>query len=252
MNLAFRALQPRSMCRIFAVRAASPVSVRHAFDGLRKLAIEHKDGWGVATFPQTGKWIETGTLSAQSCSRFDKLGDLSTQAMLVHIRLASVGTVHERNTHPFSAGPWVFMHNGTLKNFDRARARLEAEVAPAFRAELRGETDSERCFALFRTYLEDRTSTDHVVQALTRVFRTAERICDDEHTGKRSAMNFLVSDGVRVFATRRDRSLFTLSRPDLAAIASAELLPDQAWREVPDDTFVTIDEDLRVDIRPIA
>ena len=239
------------MCRIFAVRAATPISVRPAFDGLRKLAVEHKDGWGVATFPTTGKWIETGTLSAESCSRFDKLGDLTTQAMLVHIRLASVGTVHERNTHPFSAGPWVFMHNGTLKNFDRARARFEAEIAPAFRAELRGETDSERCFALFRTYLEDRTGTEDVITALSRVFRTAEGICDDHHEGKRSAMNFLVSDGIRVFATRRDRSLFTLARPDLAAIASAELLPGEDWREVDNDMLVTIDEGLHVNTRPV-
>lgn len=240
------------MCRIFAVRAASPVSVRPAFDGLRRLAAEHKDGWGVATFPETGKWIETGTLSAENCSRFDKLGDLTTQAMLVHIRLASVGTVHERNTHPFSAGPWVFMHNGTLKNFDLARTRFEAEISPAIRAELKGETDSERCFALFRTYLEDRSSSTDVMIALSRVFRTAEKICDEAPGPKRSAMNFLVSDGVRVFATRRDRSLFTLSRPDLAAIASSELLPDQAWREVPDDMLVTIDESLNVTSRPIA
>ena len=240
------------MCRIFAVRASAPISVRPAFDGLRKLAAEHKDGWGVAAFPASGPWIETGTLSAENCTRFDALGDLTTQAMLVHIRLASVGTVHERNTHPFSAGPWVFMHNGTLKHFDRARARFEAEISPALRKELRGETDSERCFALFRTYLEDRTGSHDVVSALTRVFRTAEKICDDDSPGKRSAMNFLVSDGVRVFATRRDRSLFTLSRPDLAAIASAELLPDQSWREVPDDTLVTIDEGLELTTRPIA
>ena len=240
------------MCRIFAVRASAPISVRPAFDGLRKLAAEHKDGWGVAAFPESGPWVETGVMSAESCSRFDALGDLTTQAMLVHIRLASVGTVHERNNHPFSAGKWVFMHNGTLKQFDKARARFEAEIAPQFRMELRGETDSERCFALFRTYLEDRTSSDDVVTALTRVFRTAEKICDDETPGKRSAMNFLVSDGLRVFATRRDRSLFTLSRPDLAAIASAELLPDQRWSEVPDDTFVTIDEGLHLHARPIA
>lgn len=239
------------MCRIFAVRAATPISVRPAFDGLRKLAAEHKDGWGVAAFPESGRWIETGVLSAERCSRFDALGDLTTRAMLVHIRLASVGTVHERNTHPFAAGPWVFMHNGTLKNFDKARTRFEAEIAPALRKELRGETDSERCFALFRTYLEDRTGSDDVVTALSRVFRTAEQICDVGPEGKRSAMNFLVSDGVRVFATRRDRSLFTLSRPDLAAIASAELLPDQSWREVPDDTLVTIDEGLELSARPI-
>lgn len=241
------------MCRIFAVRASSPVSVRPAFDGLRKLAQEHKDGWGIAAFPQEGqRWIETSTLSAEKCARFDALGELTTQAMLVHIRLASVGTVSEHNTHPFAAGPWVFMHNGTLKHFDQSRARFEAEIAPEVRAELKGETDSERCFGLFRTYLGERTSTEAVVEALTRVFHTAARICDDELPGKRSAMNFLVSDGVRVFATRRDRTLFTLKRPDVVAIASEELLPGHAWREVPNDSLVTIDEALQLEVRPIA
>lgn len=241
------------MCRIFAVRATAPISVRPAFDGLRRLAKEHKDGWGIAQFPQGEKWIETGTLSAENCARFDQLGDLTTQAMLVHIRLASVGDVHERNTHPFSAGPWVFMHNGTLRNFEAARARLEAEIAPVYRSQLRGETDSERCFGLFRTYLEDRTGFEDIVAALSRVFRTAEAICDVDRSPqeKRSAMNFLVSDGIRVFATRRDRSLFTLARPELAAIASAELLPGESWSEVADDTLVSIDESLRVRTRAI-
>ncbi len=240
------------MCRIFAVRAKTPVSVRPVFDGLRKLAAEHKDGWGVASFPESGKWVETGILSAAQCDRFNQLGDLTTQAMLVHIRLASVGSVHERNTHPFSAGPWVFMHNGTLKNFERARSALEAEIAPQYRAQLRGETDSERCFGLFRTYLEERTGFDDVTQALSRTFRTVEAICDDQHEGKRSAMNFLVSDGLRVFATRRDRPLFTTSRPDLSAIASSELIPDVTWNQVDDDNLVTIDEALNIRVRPIA
>jgi glutamine amidotransferase len=239
------------MCRIFAVRAATPVSVRPAFDGLRKLAVEHKDGWGIAAFTGGQKRIETSVHSAELCQKFDRHGDLATQAMMVHIRLASVGTVSERNTHPFHAGPWVFMHNGTLKNFDRARARFEAEIAPQYRAELRGETDSERCFALFRTYLGENTDTESVKAALARTFRTAERICDDAADGKRSAMNFLVSDGVRMFATRRDRTLSVLSQPELAAIASVELLPGHTWRDVPDDTLVTIDESLAVSLQPI-
>ncbi len=239
------------MCRIFAVRSSAPVSVRSAFDGLRKLAAEHRDGWGVATFPDNAQ-IETRITSAESCERFDALGNLTTQAMLVHIRLASVGTVHERNTHPFSAGRWVFMHNGTLKNFERARARIEAEISPAIRAELRGETDSERCFALFRTYLENRQGFEDVIAALSRTFRTAEAICDDHHEGTRSAMNFVVSDGTRVFATRRDRPLLATWRADLAAIASAELLPGTSWREVDNESMVTIDEGLNVRTHEIA
>ncbi len=237
------------MCRIFAVRSTQPLNVRPAFDRLRALASEHKDGWGIATFRETGRYVERNTESAETSSRFSALGQETASSMLVHIRLASVGTVHERNNHPFTAGPWVFMHNGTLKNFEAHRAKFEAQIDPKIFSELTGETDSERCFALFRTYLGD---SNDVAGALIRMFRTAEALCDDATEGKRSAMNFLVGDGRRFWATRRDRTLFAVSTPTLVAIASEPLLPDVPWQEVPQDSLVEIDEHLKFSMRPIS
>ncbi|MFZ5443514.1 MAG: class II glutamine amidotransferase [Myxococcota bacterium] len=248
------------MCRIFAVRSSQPISVKPAFDGLRALAAEHKDGWGVAIFEgcettsgdACSPTVEKRVHSAQECRRFDELGHRAVQSIAVHIRLASVGTVHQRNNHPFLAKPWVFMHNGTLKNFEQHRADFEAQIAPEFR-QFTGETDSERCFGLFRTFLGARTAFDDVVDALTRTFRTAERLCDDASPGKRSAMNFLVTDGARFFCTRRDRTLFYASSPTLAAIASERLpLEGAEWQEVPLDSMVTIDEALQLRVRPLA
>jgi glutamine amidotransferase len=240
------------MCRIFAVRSRKPVAVHGAFDGLRKLAAEHKDGWGIASFNGDERKVEVRVNTAEHCPRFVELGREPMKAVAVHIRLASVGTVHERNNHPFVAGKWVFMHNGTLKKFAQARPALEAEIDPAFRAELRGETDSECCFALFRTYLGEASDTTSVERALCRVFRTAERICDPLPGEKRSAMNFLATDGTRFFATRRDRTLYVTANDELAAIASEKLHLDGAqWQPVPMDHLVTIDEHLALTIAPI-
>lgn len=242
------------MCRIFAVRSKRPLSVHSAFDGLRKLAAEHKDGWGVASFfPNVPPKVEWRVETAEHCPRFLEIGQQDAHAMAVHIRLASVGTVRERNNHPFVAGPWVFMHNGTLKEFTSVRAKFEDEIAPRFREEFRGETDSERCFALFRTYLGDRTGSPDVIDALVRTFRTAERICDSvDSPKKRSAMNFLVTDGTRFFCTRRDRSLYAATNEAFAAIASERLaLHDAPWSEVPNDHLVTIDESLSLQVQPI-
>ncbi len=236
------------MCRIFAVRSSQPLRVRPAFDRLRTLAEEHKDGWGIATF-RDRHHLEHGAEPANLSLRFDERGHETTHSMLVHIRLASVGTVHERNSHPFAAGPYVFMHNGTLKNYERVHEQFEARIAPEFLAELRGETDSERCFALLRTFLKDQPD---VGEALCRVFRTTEAVCDDDSEGKRSAMNFLVSDGRRFWATRRDRTLYAAAGDGVAAIASEPLLPELDWREVPEDSLVTIDEQLHLAVRPIS
>ncbi len=241
-----------SMCRIFAVRADKPISVAPAFARLRELAAEHKDGWGVARFDGPAPVIDHGTISAQHCPDFLQRGSGPTQSLLVHIRLASVGTVKRENTHPFTADGWVFMHNGTLKDFQRAKPRLEAELDPALPPQLTGDTDSERCFALFRTYVGAERSLDAMARALARVFQTAARVCDDDAPGKRSAMNFLVSDGQRVVVTRRDRTLFVGERDGAIFVASEALMPGVSWREVEDDSLVTIDEQLGLRLSRVA
>ena len=242
------------MCRIFAVRSNEPVAVHSAFDGLRRLAEEHKDGWGIAHFdPTHGLEVELRVDGARDCPRFLQLGKRETRSLAVHIRLASVGTVHARNNHPFVADPWVFMHNGTLKQFESVRARFEGEIDAKVRATFRGETDSERCFGLFRTYLGGATDSASVKRALLRVFHRASELCDGPGEGKRSAMNFLVTDGTRYWCTRRDRTLFSTSLPGLAAIAREHLdLPGVTWTEVPNDHLVTIDETLRLQVEPIT
>jgi glutamine amidotransferase len=228
---------------MFAVVSQEPVRIARAFSGLRGLAHEHRDGWGVARFDGDTAVIETALTPAHACPRFSALGDsVETRSMLAHIRRASVGGVHPNNTHPFSARGLAFMHNGTLRHFDECRAALEAEIAPRWRAGLKGETDSERCFGLFLTYLDDvehPTSRD-VAKSLARVMRTVERLCDRPGE-KRSAMNFLVGDGRNVVATRRGRTLFTAHRQGVCFIASEPLWSDEAWAEVPEDHLVLCD-----------
>lgn len=228
---------------MFAVRSHEPVRIARAFSGLRQLAHEHKDGWGVARFDGDTAVIETNLTPAHSCPRFSALGDdVETRSMLAHIRKASVGSVHPDNTHPFYARGWAFMHNGTLRNFDESRAALEAEIAPRWRSTLRGETDSERCFGLFLTYLEDVTAptSRDVARSLAHVMRTVERVCDRPNE-KRSAMNFLVGDGRSLVATRRGRTLFTAHRHGVCFIASEALWPEESWTEVPEDSLVLCD-----------
>lgn len=238
------------MCRMFAVRSDVPIRVDRAFEGLQRLAVEHKDGWGIARFDGHTPHIETSVAPAHESTRFDSLTqETSTTSLLAHIRLASVGTVHENNTHPFYANGWAFMHNGTLRQFEAAKARLEAEIAPSWRRALRGETDSERCFALFLTYLGTaacNADLSTVARALVRVMNVASAVCDDPNDEKRSAMNFIVSDGKRLVATRRGRTLYTAQGNQTRFIASEHLWGDEAWQGVPEDGVITIDESLQL------
>jgi len=53
------------MCRIFAVRSKDPWPVAPAFEQLRKLSVQHKDGWGVVQFDED--------CAAHASEHFEKL-----------------------------------------------------------------------------------------------------------------------------------------------------------------------------------
>lgn len=235
------------MCRLFAVRADRPVRVHRAFDALKKQALEHKDGWGIARFDTPTPHLEVNTTPAHACARFRQLGEeIATRSLITHIRLASVGAVTEKNAHPFYARGWAFMHNGTVANFARHRDAIRGHIAAHHLEQIRGETDSETCFTLFRTVLDDvpTPGLDDIKRALARVMTTVSAITDKGEA--RSAMNFLVTDGTRMAATRRGRTLFVASEPGARFIASEQLWPDGEWREVPEDGVVGIDEHLNL------
>lgn len=239
---------------MFAVRSNEPVRIARAFSQLRQLALEHKDGWGIARFDGDTAEIETSITPAHCCPRFSAIGEgAETRSMLAHIRLASVGEVHRRNTHPFFAQNWAFMHNGTLRHFEDLRPQLEAHINPSYLRMLQGETDSERCFALFLGFLGDCAApTEYqVARSLVRVMRTVETVCDSPSECEKSALNFLVSDGKRIVATRRGRTLFVARQHGACFIASEALWPEANWQEVPEDHLVIVGSDLSAQMIPI-
>jgi glutamine amidotransferase len=260
------------MCRLFGFRSAASERVHDALvlerNSLRRQSLEHPDGWGIASWQDCGlPQVARGLGAAHLDPEFERVSSaVQARTVLAHLRLASVGSVKLDNAHPFTHDRWAFAHNGTLHAFDRHRAAIEALIAPAYRT-FRGETDSERCFALFLTRLSSRVdplgaaTLQDVQWALATVMDEVARITDvDVGTGKRSAMNFLVTDGELLAATRRDRTLFLAAesaesvpvreRPVTGAhlfaleIASEELQGADVWHEVPQDGVIGIDRDL--------
>ena len=260
------------MCRLFGFRSALSERVHDALvlerNSLRRQSLEHPDGWGIASWQESGlPEVVRGLGAAHLDPEFERVSSaVQARTVLAHLRLASVGPVKLDNAHPFTHGRWAFAHNGTLHAFDRHRAAIEALIAPPY-LNFRGETDSERCFALFLTRLDSRvapggTATLGDVQwALATVMDEVARITDvDVGNGKRSAMNFLVTDGDLLAATRRDRTLFfaaesaegvpvrerppTGTRLFALEVASEELQGPDVWHEVPQDGVIGIDRDL--------
>lgn len=235
------------MCRLFAVRSEVPVPVEPGFSALKRLAVEHRDGWGIARFDEPTPHLHVCTAPAFECPRFHEFTSvLKTRTMLAHIRRASVGAVKKANSHPFYARSLAFAHNGNVRHYRQHQREIEAEIAPEILQSLRGQTDSERCFGMMLTHLDGlgAPSPDDVVRALAKVTRLLAGLTARPRQRKPTSLNFLVTNGAWLVATRHHRTLFRASRPGTHFIASERLWEGDDWREVEQDTAVIIERDL--------
>ena len=256
------------MCRLFGFRSAVPAAVHPALvtekNSLVIQSREHRDGWGIAAYNlEPRPTVAHGVGPAHSDPDFHRVSSLvSAQTVVAHVRQASVGAVELRNSHPFLHGRWSFVHNGTLRNFERHKAAVEALIGSQFRPNIQGTTDSERCFNIFLTRLSARGSIDRtmrvqdVASALAETMELVASITD-EPGQERSAMNFLVTNGEVMVATRRHRTLFISDgrrrdaspqqlrqgeRLDQLIIASEALCGNQtAWTEIPEEEVIGVD-----------
>jgi glutamine amidotransferase len=222
------------MCRVFGCVAAEPASIRHelldAENPLIRQSEEHDSGWGMAVY-RRGDGSQPDLIRCPEAAYMD--GDYvkatSTRGRIfnVHVRRATMGGLTLANTHPFRLGNYSFGHNGTILHWPRL---LEPGVAkPA------GETDSE---ALFNLLMRDYDPADAV--AAMRAAVTAVVECSPF-----SGVNFLFSDGERLFAYRFGIfELHWLARPGQLLVAS-EKLTEEPWHTVQQDVLLVLDpEDL--------
>ncbi|MBK7858887.1 MAG: class II glutamine amidotransferase [Archangiaceae bacterium] len=239
------------MCRIFAVRSRDPWAVAPAFESLKRLSVQHKDGWGVVQFDDDSAAHHRDVCAAHLSEHFSNLTrSLKSRNLLAHIREASVGGAHPANTHPFQNGRWVFCHNGTVRGFDQHPQPLDALLDPKWKPHIKGQTDSERCFYLFLTYLEDATDLESVCAALGKTVRTVAGLYPGTDE-KPTTLNLLVTDGCLTAITRHKKGLFHVERDGLKMIASEPMVDGEQWREVPEEHLLTIDAQLVAKLRPI-
>jgi glutamine amidotransferase len=234
------------MCRIFAVRSREPWAIAPAFERLKQLSVVHKDGWGVVNFDDEATQHHRDISPAHCSEKFHELGaSLLSRNLLAHIREASVGDLHEDNTHPFCADRWVFCHNGTVRGFSQAREPLESRIASRWRSRIKGDTDSERLFYVFLTYLGEATDLTSVSRALTRTVTEVSQLYPGTDPAKPTALNLFITDGQISAVTRFNRSLFYVARDDLSMIASEPMIDREHWEELPERYVLTVDEGLR-------
>jgi glutamine amidotransferase len=247
------------MCRLFGQHAhpefdpCAPLC--SAENALRFQSHAHRHGWGIGWYERGAPVVRRGLLPAHADESFVRAARAAcSEVVIAHVRDASVGPVAAENTHPFHHARWLFAHNGTVARYRRSRRVREAilgEIDLDLRGALRGVTDSERCFFLFLTRLRGRGSLDgatveEVRRALADATETIRRIADPG-TRKPSTLNFVVSDGRVLAATRRGKTLHAAAHagPQHAFVVASERIGGAAWVEVPEGGFVGTEDGRR-------
>jgi predicted glutamine amidotransferase len=144
------------MCRLFGMSGGS-ARVRATFwlleapDSLAEQSRREPDGTGVGWFDADGRpQVAKQPLAAYADRAFAREArELESTTFVAHIRYATTGAIEARNTHPFEQRGRLFAHNGVVEDLDRLERRLEAD-----RALVKGDTDSERLFALITREIE--------------------------------------------------------------------------------------------------
>ncbi|HEY2443392.1 MAG TPA: class II glutamine amidotransferase, partial [Streptosporangiaceae bacterium] len=138
------------MCRLFGLTAGTtPVEATFwlldAPDSLEVQSRRNVDGTGIGFFDPAGTPVlDKEPEPAYRDEDFIRAAKQARSATFVaHVRWATAGSRTARNTHPFAMAGRIMAHNGGFGELHEIEAQLRQ-----YRDLVRGDTDSERYFAL--------------------------------------------------------------------------------------------------------
>ena len=165
------------MCRMAAFVAQQPLTLSELFGetlaDFKRLGRHNADGWGIAYRGHTGTGLSAvrRVRPVHRSREFDAFcRETAVESCLVHLRDATPGLqARLGNTHPFIADGYAFAHNGGIDTDGLTRL-----ISAGNRSALRGETDSERYFAVIRQFLARGMPAPSAIASAVALIQDAE------------------------------------------------------------------------------
>lgn len=205
------------MCRLFGLhsgraRTHATFWLLNAPESLLEQSRREPDGTGVGIFtPEGHPKVEKQAVAAWQDRAFAREArDLESTTFVAHVRYASTGAHTYVNTHPFEQAGRLFAHNGAFTGLALLEQRLEDLGAAGL---VRGETDSERMFALITA--ETRHAGGNLEEGIVRaVSWMAEEL-------PIFSLNFIITTATDLWALRYPESHELYVREDHTGAAAA-------------------------------
>ncbi|MEU3074960.1 ergothioneine biosynthesis protein EgtC [Streptomyces laurentii] len=158
-----------------------------------------------------------------------------TGALLAAVRGATLpGADGEAAAAPFTAGHWLFSHNGVIPGWPGVLDPVAATLPSTELLALEARTDSAIVWALALRRLRAGQAPGPALAATVREVAEAA-------PGAR--LNLLLTDGITIAATAWGDSLSYLTGPGRTVVASEPYDDDPRWTAVPDRTVLTASRD---------
>lgn len=193
------------------------------------------DGFGVGWYaqgdPVPGRYRRSGPVWGDQ-GFADLARVVRTTALLAAVRDATVaGADGEAAAAPFTAGTWLFSHNGAVAGWPRSLAPLVRTLPPVDLLSLEARSDSAFVWALVLNRLR---GGDEEGQAL------ADTVLEVARAAPGSRLNLLLTNGETIAATAWGDTLWYLAEPGRRTVVASEPYDDDPhWQEVPDRTLLT-------------
>ena len=260
------------MCRLYGQISLRPRTARdYLLDAEHSLFKQsfcrkdypQKDGWGIGCYlrPSGATVNKSEKPLFHERRRFELLAERSSSRILIaHIRAASNPRnlprrllIGKQNSQPFSYGPLLFAHNGTLNIPQEVRKHLGP-----YRKRVRGFNDSEIYFWHLVKFWKRHRSIPIALRESLRELQNIWSRCKKRYPKKKqptTGLNTFLSDGKKLYAfchytSPGKKSLCTRNhswgqlcwsrKGDRVLVASEPMDGKSAWLKIPQGQLLEI------------
>lgn len=128
----------------------------------------------------------------------DLAAHVSSPLFVAHVRASTGTAVQQTNSHPFRHGRWLWVHNGSIREFSKLKRDLVLGIAADRYRDLEGSTDSEVMFQLALTF----GLRDDPVGAVERMVGFVEAIGRQYDVTHPIQLTIATTDGERTWTFR--------------------------------------------------
>ncbi|MBP5361583.1 MAG: class II glutamine amidotransferase [Ruminococcus sp.] len=214
------------MCELLGFSSSKNTDISDYLRTFFSHSDKNPHGWGMMYETDRREILKEAVSAEKSTYLSDIIDSMAPQKnALAHIRFATVGTINERNCHPFtgydiSDREWTLIHNGTIFNSRHIHHYSAVQT---------GNTDSER---FFLSLLDN--VNEHISRSIPNErerFEIVNKFIVEN--APRNKLNLMIYDGELLYVHKNLKNTLCFKRLETGIIFSTKPLDNGVWIPFP-------------------